>query len=205
MMNTKKNLCYIFVALIIFAFFSLGSGCGDTKYYYGNDPNSSSSSGTNDDGSGNESSGTAANIDGTYRFSSEDGRTVTGTYVQGSIDVFQISVKKSTLGYAIILTGKNIFMSGTEVAMLEPTYKDNNNDTFEGTFITMPMFTYDGKNSYVIDGTTDEQAKLNIGLSKITITLESNSTLRWTYWVQGDSDTIGGHEVYQEIILRRVK
>jgi len=220
-MSTKKNLCYVIVVLIFFAVFSMGSGCGDTKNYYGSEytSGSGSSGGTTDDETATDddsSSGTAANINGTweiidgkYSASYDDGRTMTGTYVQGSIDTFQIEVKKGTLGYAIILTGKNIYMSGTEVAMLRPTFKnDTSNSTFRGTFITMPMFTLSGKSSYVIDGTTDETAKLNVGLSKITITLESDSTLLWTYWAQGNPNTMGSlgdTEVYQEITLRRVK
>ena len=83
-------------------------------------------------------------------------------------------------------------MSGTEVAMLRPKFKnDTSNSTFDGTFITMPMFTLSGKSSYVIDGTTDETAKLNVGVSKITITLESDSTLLWTYCAQGNPNTMG--------------
>ena len=101
---------------------------------------------------------------------------------------------------------RHVYMSGTEVAMLRPKFKnDTSNSTFDGTFITMPMFTLSGKSSYVIDGTTDETAKLNVGVSKITITLESDSTLLWTYWAQGNPNTIGDIETYQEIILRRVK
>ena len=93
MMNTKKNLCWFLIALMLLSFFSIGgtSGCGSPHYdgevvdtgsgtsgsnnnSTNNNNNNTNNDSTDSNNNGSGSNGTAANIDGTWEI-------VSGSYV----------------------------------------------------------------------------------------------------------------------------
>ncbi len=210
-MSTKKNLCYVIVTLIFFAFFSMGSGCGDTKYY-NNDSGSSSKTST-----GHYVPGNIKNFQITMK--------KTGDYYaeQGYPDSMNAwrTVPKLMDCYSMILTGNNIINSGgvSSSVVLDFEYENHPNSlitTLPVSFQALSYYKFVDNSTYECTEKDQDDAtggQMNTGYFDNIVTLVNNSTLKWSYsWknnpnVYGQTygQVIGAMATYQEITLRRVK